>query len=227
MDKHFGEGYFAHVLESAEYHTRHPEEDDVVCGNEHVGGIEVFEVLRGFGITERGEGPERGAEPGVEYVLVLLELRASAMRATGGIFLLHYYFAAIFAVPRGDTVSPPELTGNAPVFDILHPVEICLGESLRNEPYLTLAHHFYRGGGELLHTDEPLFAHDRFDGALATVTTTHVVRIRLDLLHEPLRFEILDDFLAGSVSVHSRIGVSVLVDDAAVVHYAYNFEIMS
>ena len=72
VNEHVVERHFARMRQSGENHSGNPEEDDIVTGNEHVGGIEVFEIFGLFGITERRERPERGGEPRVQNVLVLL-----------------------------------------------------------------------------------------------------------------------------------------------------------
>ena len=41
--------------------------------------------------------------------------------------------AAVLAVPCGYPVAPPELAGDAPVADVVHPVEVGLGEAVGHE----------------------------------------------------------------------------------------------
>ena len=57
-------------------------------------GIESCEVLGLVGPAERGERPEAGAEPGVEHVGILLEVRRAAARAGGRGFARDDDFAA-------------------------------------------------------------------------------------------------------------------------------------
>ena len=60
-------------------------------------------------------------------------MRRTALRANDGILFFHYHFAAVFAVEYRYAMSPPELTGNTPVADILHPVKVDFGKSVGRE----------------------------------------------------------------------------------------------
>ena len=124
------EGHVAHELESRHDHAGHPEEDDVRPRHQALGGVEPAEVRVVPGPVEDREGPEPGAEPGVEHVLVLAERRARALGADGGSLAGHDGLAAGLAVVGGDPVAPPELAADAPVPDVLHPVHVGLGPAL-------------------------------------------------------------------------------------------------
>ena len=75
------------MLEPRENHSRNPEENYVVARNEHVAGVEIFEVGSIVGIAEGRERPQRRGEPGVENVLVLRYVFTAAVRALGNIGL--------------------------------------------------------------------------------------------------------------------------------------------
>ncbi len=68
-----------HEIAIHHHHAADPEGDDLACRGEDAGGVERFEEalglrgLSGIGPAEGGEGPEGGAEPGVEDVGVLDE----------------------------------------------------------------------------------------------------------------------------------------------------------
>ena len=112
------------VLAAGEDHPGHPEEDDVVAGDQHVGGVEIVQILGLLGPAQGGEGPQGGGEPGVQHVLVLL--RCACRRTSGscaGVLPDDGHLAAVVAVPGGDLVAPPQLPGDAPVADVLHPVD--------------------------------------------------------------------------------------------------------
>ena len=64
--------------------------------------------------------------------------------------------AAVLAVVGRDPVTPPELTGNAPVLDVLHPMEVNLLKALGYELSLALAYSLDSGLCERLHAYEPL-----------------------------------------------------------------------
>ena len=63
------------------------------------------------------------------------------------------HLAAGVAVEGGNAVTPPELTGDAPVKDVVHPVEVVLGEALGNEADVALLHRLDGGLGQGLHAN--------------------------------------------------------------------------
>ena len=78
---HFAERHLAHESQPHHDHPRDPEEQDLVSGDEQAGWIidaQVFGLVRP---TQRGERPQRGAEPGVEHVGILLDLGRATLCA--------------------------------------------------------------------------------------------------------------------------------------------------
>ena len=112
------------MLAAGEDHAAHPEGDDVVSGHQHIRGIEVIQVLGLFRPAQGLKGPEGAAEPGVQHVGVTFDILGVAGLAFRGIVHTAGHMPAVGAVPHGDLVAPPELTGDAPVVKPLHPVEI-------------------------------------------------------------------------------------------------------
>ena len=121
---------------------------------------------------------------------------------------------AVIAVPRRDLVAPPELAGNAPVVDILHPVIIGLAEALGHELDASVTHGLDGGLGQRLHLDEPLRARHRLNDRAAAVARADVVVIGLGLDEVALLLEIGHDGLARLITVETV--VLAAVDDAGV-----------
>ena len=122
--------------------------------------------------------------------------------------------AAVVAVPRRDLVAPPELAGDAPVVDILHPVIIGLAEALGHELDASVTHGLDGGLGQRLHLDEPLRARHRLNDRAAAVARADVVVIGLGLDEVALLLEIGHDGLARLITVEAV--VLAAVDDAGV-----------
>ena len=133
MDQYMMEWGLSCLLQTGEYHTDYPEENNVITGNQHICRIEVLH-LRSFVRPAKGrERPQSRRKPGVQGILVLMEMGAAAFRAFLGHFSCNYSFTALVTVISRDPVAPPELTGNTPVSDIFQPVKISLIKSFRNK----------------------------------------------------------------------------------------------
>src|SRR5699024_12011102 len=52
MDQDLLKGVLAHLLAAGEDHPGHPEEDDVVAGDQHGGGVEVVQLRAGHRIRQ-------------------------------------------------------------------------------------------------------------------------------------------------------------------------------
>ena len=60
-------------------------------------------------------------------------MAAAALRTDFRHLLCHDNLTAVVTVVSRDPVSPPELSGNTPVLDVIRPVEINLIKSFGNE----------------------------------------------------------------------------------------------
>ena len=157
MEDDVAEGNVIHELAAGHDHARDPEEDDVGCGAEVGRRVVAGEVGGLVGPAERREGPEPGREPGVENVGVLRDrlgtgaaLRAFRRRLGRGPFV------AARAGVDGDAMPPPDLAGDAPVTDVLHPVEVGCLVAFGRELDGTGLDSLDGLDGEGLHADEPL-----------------------------------------------------------------------
>ena len=126
-------------------------------------------------------------------------------------------FAALVAVVRRDPVPPPDLSGNAPVVNVLEPVQIGLVKSIGHEAQLALFNRLDGRPGQFVHADEPLFLDHRLDRRLAAVMRADSVLMLLDLDEIAARLEVLDDLLSRLVAVHAGIPSAVLVDRRVVI----------
>ena len=157
MNKHGIKRNLSRLLYAGEHHSHDPERDYIVARNKGVGGIIALEVLAvGIRPAEGRERPESRGEPGVERIGVLMNMGASALQALVGCGSCNGYLAAVVAVPCGNTMTPPELTGYAPVADILKPMEIDLFKALRDKLCLAVFNSVDSRTREGLHADEPL-----------------------------------------------------------------------
>src|SRR5688572_3461642 len=100
-------------------------------------------------------------------------------------------------------MTPPELPGNGPIVDVLHPVEVNAKKSVGNKRHLTRLGRFDRRFGKRLHTHEPLLANDRLDDRATSIAVADSVSVWFDTQHGALLFEPVDNSLAGRLDLHS------------------------
>ena len=228
VDEHRLEGLLLHLLHAGEDHTGHPEEDDIVAGDQHGGGVPVPQVLGVLvGPAQRGEGPQGGTEPRIQHVLLTGQVGAAALFAGGGILTTDVDVATLVAVPCGDLVAPPQLTGDAPVMDVLHPVDIGFGKALRYKLDGAILHHPDGLLGQRLHLHEPLGGDQGLHVVVAAVAGADVVGIGLGLDQIALLLQILDDGFAALVAVHAVVLAAVFVDGAVVSDDTDDLQIMA
>ncbi len=151
------------------------------------------------------KGQSQLEKPGVEDVLVLLELRRPAEGADQRLLASYHVLAAVRAMPEGDPVAPPELPADAPVADVREPIFVSVLPPLREEPDLAVFPGLERLLGEGLHPHEPLLGEVGLDDGAAAVTVPHRVRDgRLGDV-EPGGLEIGDDELARLLDFEAAV----------------------
>ena len=208
------------LLDTREYHTDYPEEDDIITGYQHIRRIEILQFLCLLRPAQRRERPQCGREPGIQRILILLEVSTSALRT----FLRHGFcyhnLTALLAVVSRNPVSPPQLTGNAPVTDAFQPVQIRLAEAFRNKLQFAALQRFDRRFCHLLHTYKPLLLYHRLNGSLASVMSTYIMRMRNHLHQQSQIFQILHHRLTCFIAIHSVVFAAWTVNGRIVMHDA-------
>ena len=112
-------------------------------------------------------------------------------------------------------MAPPQLTADAPVTGILHPVHIVLGEALGDKADLALFHRLDGGLGQGLHPDKPLLGHHGLNGGVAAVAGAHLVAQGLYLFQVAAGLQVGQDGLAGLHGSHA--GILAAVQDLGLV----------
>ena len=99
----------------------------------------------------------------------------SALRTLLGCCCGHNNLTAFITVVCGNSVAPPELSGNTPVLDVVCPVEICFFHTFGNKLNLAFLYSLNCGLDKLIHLNEPLLFYEGFYRGMASVVCTYVM----------------------------------------------------
>ena len=100
-------------------------------------------------------------------------------------------------------MAPPQLARDAPVADVVHPLEVGLGPIRRNERDAAVFHCGDGGLGERLHLHPPLLGNQRLHHRPAAMAFADTQLVRLDLFEQPERFELRHHLLARLETVQA------------------------
>jgi len=111
-------------------------------------------------------------------------------------------------------VTPPNLTADAPVLDVIEPLLVLALPHLGYELRLTPLHRLKGLLGQGLHANEPLFGIVGFHHSVTTIAMADVVLMRLNLNEEPWVSRSAHYFFPGREAVQPLISSGVLIQTA-------------
>ena len=114
-------------------------------------------------------------------------------------------------------MAPPELTGDAPVLDVLQPVLICFSVVIRNKAELAPVIGIERRLSHLFHADKPLRLDHWLNGRMAAVMCADRMGVRNNLYQETKLVEILDHCFSRLVAVHAGVFAALVVHRRVIV----------
>src|SRR5262249_21643761 len=127
----------------------------------------------------------------------------TADSAALGVLLRHHH-VAVLAGERRNPMTPPELTGNAPVTNVFHPGEEGFVPVLRAKADASAPHRFDCRTGERCDFHKPLVRQVGFDHILGSLAGPERDLVRLASDEPTLLFQPLDHPLAGLESIETR-----------------------
>ena len=115
------------------------------------------------------------------------------------------------AVVNGNAVAPPELARNAPIADVVHPIEVDPREVVGNDPDPTVADDLHGWVGQRLDLQIPLVEEQRLEYRAGARAMAHRVNIGL-LLDQltvllQLGHQARASFLGSKPGISARLGV--------------------
>ena len=215
------------MLHAGENHAGNPEEDNIIAGNQRIRRIEVLQLLCLFRPAERRERPQCRGEPRIQYILFLMDVRSAALRAHLDIFLGDRHFTAVITVICRNLMTPPQLTGDTPVMNVLHPAHIGLAEAIRNELDLAVLHDAHCVLSQRRHLDKPLCRGNRLYRRTAAVAGADIVGVVFNLDQTTLCFQIGNHCLAALIAIHALVLAAVFVDGSVIIEYQNLLQIMA
>ena len=214
--------------EGAEHHhARHPEEQDVVGGDQHGGGEELLQLRGLLRPAHRGKRPQGRREPGVQHVRVLL---VACRRLLVGADADHVALAVFVlrAVPDRDAVAPPQLARDSPVVHVVHPVEVALLHGLRVDDGVAGAHGVAGHLRQLVDLDKPLQRKPRLDRLAGALRVAHGVHVRAHFLdNAALLRQRLAHGYAGLFAGHAVEAGAGIGDAALLVHHDRHVQVVA
>ena len=134
---------------------------------------------------------------------------------------------AFCAGPCRNLMTPPKLTGNTPVTDIFHPINISLAETVRDElslPFLDNAQSFL---GQRLHLYKPLGRYNRLHIVMTAVAGAHIMSMVFNLNKITLLFQVSYNCLTGLVAIQALVFTTVFIYNTVIVQNTNNFQIVT
>ena len=152
---------------------------------------------------------------------------ASAFTALCRVFTADRDFTAVLAVPGRNPVTPPKLTGDTPVTDVFHPVEVNLVEAFGDKLRLAVLDCLDGRFGKRLHLHEPLLGNSRFNNRMTAVAGTDFMLGRLDFNKCTGVRQVFDNRLAALHEIHTGIFACLFIHEAVVGHDVDNRQVVS
>src|SRR5690606_17503035 len=115
-------------------------------------------------------------------------------------------------------MTPPQLTGDTPVADILHPVEIDILPAFGVEGHAAIADSSDCGCCQWLHRYEPLLRKPWFDGGVAAIAMAYGMIMVIDMVEKAKFLKGNNDRLTCLFASHTRKATTLFVDDGILIH---------
>ncbi len=174
------------------------------------------------------KGPQPGRSPRIQHIFILLDAFGITLAAAVRSFYLNHHLTALLAGVYWNTVTPPQLATDTPVFNIGHPVFIGLGPMGRVEFDLVITHSLQGWFDQLGHIHEPLFRLVWFNGDITTFRIAHLVNIIFDLFHEIQLFELLNNIFTGFKSIEpNEFAGDIFIQTGIFIKNIDKFQIMA
>ena len=129
----------------------------------------------------------------------------------------YHNLSAFVTIVSRNSVSPPELSGNTPVTDVVGPVKVGLFHPLGNQLDITVLHCFHSRLDQFIHLHKPLLLDHRLNRCFAAVMGSHIMGIVLYFNEKPHLIQFLYDCFPCLVAIHTTELSTVFIDGRIII----------
>mmetsp|Transcript_454 Transcript_454/g.1152 ORF Transcript_454/g.1152 Transcript_454/m.1152 type:complete len:275 (-) Transcript_454:1303-2127(-) len=244
------EGKSVGQFQSHHHHTSNPEEDNVQSRFQQGSRVKGFEILRVIGPAHNRERKQSRRKPRIENVFVAFQYKFvfSAAKLCQsfffGIFLTscndpatvvchvilrdRFSFGLSSGKPSRDLVTPPQLSTDTPISDVIKPLEPRLFVFGRDDLEFPVADGICRSLRHIFAVHIPLWSNHGFQNISRTRAKTQSHFVRFFALQKTLFVESLFDGDSRIISHHSfEFFPTVMVDSSVGCQDGNEFQIVS
>ena len=214
-------------FQSHHNHAGYPEENNIITSNQGAGWVELLQLRSFLWPTHSFKWPQARAEPGIQYILILMEMLAATFWTYIYISTRNSGFATIITVPGRNPMAPPQLAGNTPITNIVQPVAIDFGKSLWYEFDFASLDSLYSRLSQGIHLDKPLGRNHWLNGGMATGAMTNSMLMILNRYQNTNLFKFLHQSFAALIAIHTLIFASTLSHFTSVGNNLYLLQIVT
>ena len=164
----------------------------------------TLKLLRMIWPTLCSKSPQLRREPGIQNVLILMDMMTAALWTDISVFHKSILPATIIAVEHRNAVTPPKLPGDIPVTEILHPGEVGLSPTLWVEGNLTVFNYLCCRLFELINGNKPLLREPWLKSCAAAVAMHNGVIKVFNVIKQAMLFKPSNNSLTSLISIKTR-----------------------
>src|SRR4030042_4364030 len=131
----------------------------------------------------------------------------------------HNDLSALITIPGGDTMPPPDLPRDAPIPDILHPLEIGLLPDLRDDSSTAISNSLDGRFSQRFGFYKPLERKVRLYDRPTTITMTHHVAVVLHFDQDPVPLKIFDHLFSTFKTISPLIGTCIFIHSSCFINH--------
>ena len=144
---------------------------------------------------------------------------AATFRTYTRVLNRYNHLSTVITVPCRNAVSPPKLTTDTPITNIIRPVKITFLHAFWQKFDFTIFNSLNSRLNHLIHLNKPLLLDHRLNGRMTAVMNSYIMRMRHHFNQKSFLLKICNQSLAALITVHSGILSGFLIHGCIIVNY--------